>query len=230
MRDFMKLMLMFSCILSLLLYLAVLPLPKLSAADNNMMISPKGNETHSQGEKIHIRWKNLGEGITYQFQMAKDRDFQQIIIEKICEKSEIAFPHPDVSGLYYVRTRPTYPDGRIGNFSSVQSYEISSKLQPPIITYPKEISELRGIHDITFSWQSVPGAAGYHFVLARDRAFKRIIREIAKADGNSLFITRLDYGIYYVKVSPIANDGTEGLFSDTVSFIITLPPPEGDYY
>ncbi len=221
---------MFSFIVSLLLYQAVFPLPKLSAASNNTMTFPQGNETYPQEEKIHLRWKNLGEGVTYQFQMAKDRDFQKIIIEKICEKSEITFPQPDVSGLYYVRTRPTYPDGRIGKFSSVQSYEISLKLQPPIITFPKEISEFRGIHDITFSWQSVPGAAGYHFMLARDRAFKRIIREIAKADGNSLFITHLDYGIYYLKVNSVANDGTEGPFSDTVSFVITLPPPEGDYY
>jgi hypothetical protein len=67
-------------------------------------------------------------------------------------------------------------------------------------------------------------------MLARDRAFKRIIREIARADGKSLFITHLDYGIYYVKASSVANDGTEGPFSDTVSFVITLPPPEGDYY
>lgn len=114
--------------------------------------------------------------------------------------------------------------------TNAQRFGTNSQLRQSAITYPKEISELRGIHDITFSWQSVPGAAGYHFVLARDRAFKRIIREIAKADGNSLFITRLDYGIYYVKVSPVANDGTEGPFSDTVSFVITLPPPEGDYY
>jgi hypothetical protein len=113
--------------------------------------------------------------------------------------------------------------------TSAQRFGVTSQFRQSAITYPKEISELRGIHDITFSWQSVPGAAGYHFVLARDRAFKHIIREITKADGNPLFITHLDYGIYYVKVSPVAKDGTEGPFSDTVSFAITLPPPEGDY-
>lgn len=139
----------------------------------------------------------------------------------------ILFPIFLFTSFVILSVSKTYADGKDTN---AQYLGINSQLRQSAITSPKEISELRGIHDITFSWQTVPGAAGYHFVLARDRAFKRIIREIAKADGNSLFITRLDYGIYYVKVSPVANDGTEGPFSDTVSFVITLPPPEGDYY
>ena len=167
----------------------------------------------------------MGEGFTYRFQMARDRDFHQIVVDMKCNKPEITISRPDEIGTYYVRTRFIAKDGYEGSFSPVQSFEIKD-LSRPVIIFPKEISEFRGIYDITFKWQQVSHAAGYHFLLANDRAFKFIIHEDTNVAGDSLFMQNLGYGTYYVKVSAVGKNDREGPFSDTVSFIISPPPPE----
>ena len=174
---------------------------------------------------IHLTWKDLGAGIAYQFQMSKDKGFQKILIDKKCEKPELTFSTPDVPGTYYFRTKPIYQDGTEGAFSPAQSYEISAILQPPLIITPPERAEFRNINDIEFNWNKVPGAAKYHVILARDRTFKQIVYENTNVAETSVTIMYLDYGPHFFKISSIAQDGSEGPFSDTLTFIITPPPP-----
>jgi hypothetical protein len=190
-----------------------------------LITASRGEETSNIAEKVHLRWKNLGEGIIYQFQMARDREFQQIIIDQKCERPEIAFRQPDASGIYYVRTRPLYPNGQTGKFSALQIYELSVKLQAPSIILPEEISEFRDIHDLEVKWTQVPRAAVYRLIIARDRAFKYIFYEDTRVPGTSLHISNLDYGTYYIKVCAVSKDGKEGPFSDVRPFIIVPPPP-----
>jgi hypothetical protein len=225
MRYSMKLLNIFSCVIFSLFCATVLPVPHSSAADNTFITASKGEETSNMGEMVHLRWKNLGEGIIYQFQMAGDREFQQIIIDQKCERPEIVFPRPDASGIYYIRTRPVDPNGPAGKFSPVQIYELSVKLQAPSIILPEEISEFRDIHDIEVRWSQVPRAAVYHVILARDRTFKYIFYENTQVPDTSLQIRNLDYGTYYIKVCAVSKDGKEGPFSDARPFIIVPPPP-----
>lgn len=100
-----------------------------------------------------------------------------------------------------------------------------AKLQPPLILSPHETSEFRDIHKIKFIWREVPAAVGYHVILARDRRFKNIIHENANVANTSYTIENLDYGTYFFKISSISSNGTEGPFSDTLTFIIVPPPP-----
>jgi hypothetical protein len=225
MRYSMKLLNSFSYIICFLFYATVLPLPHSSAADNTLISASKGENASNMGEMVYLRWKNLGEGIIYQFQMARDREFQQIVIDQKCEKPEIALPQPDTSGIYYVRTRPLDPNGTAGNFSPVQTYEFSLKLQAPSIILPEEISEFRDIHDTEVRWSKVPRAAVYHVILARDRIFKDIFYENTQVPDTSLHIRNLDYGTYYIKVRAVSKEGKEGPFSDTRPFIIVPPTP-----
>jgi len=225
MRYSMKLLNIFSCIICSSFYAIVLPVSHSSAADNPLIAASKGEAISNTGEMVHLRWKNLGEGIIYQFQMARDREFQQIIIDQNCGRPEIAFPQPDASGIYYVRTRPLDPNGPAGKFSAVQVYELSLKLQAPYIILPEEISEFRDIHDTEVKWSQVPRVANYHLILARDRAFKYIFYENTLVPGTSIQIRNLDYGTYYIKVCAVSKDGKEGPFSDTRPFIIVPPPP-----
>ena len=208
----------------ILLLFCLFIFPFYSSADpqsSNKPINPGAPEE----DTIHLRWNSMGEGFTYQFQMAKDKDFRQIVIDTKCDKPEVTIPRPDEIGIYYVRTRFIAKDGNEGNFSPVQSFEIKD-LSRPVIISPKEISEFRGIYDIPFKWLRVPYAESYHFLLANDRSFRFMVHEERNITGDSLLIQNLGYGTYYVKVSAIGKNGREGPFSDTVSFIISPPPPE----
>jgi hypothetical protein len=212
-------MFFFSIVCSLL-YAAFLAAPQLFAIDDTTTNILKRDETKPTGETGHLQWKDMGEGITYQFQMARDIEFKEILIDRKCEKPEISFPQPDNGGIYYIRMRPVDRDGHEYNFLPVQIYEVNPRLEPPLITAPREITELRNIFDIDVMWHGVPRAAGYHVLLARDRKFKYVIFENAKVPGTSIRISNLDYGTYFLKISTISKDGVEGPFSNTRSFII----------
>lgn len=179
----------------------------------------------SKEDTIHLRWKSLGKGITYHFQLAKDRDFRQIIIDQKVDQPEITIEQHLSTGTYYVRTRPVSINGQTGEFLSVQVLEISSVLSPPRILAPEEIAEFRNQNDVEFVWSKVRRADSYHVVLARDRMFTRIVYENPRVSETSITIRNLDFGPHFFKIRCIARDGTEGPFSDIRTFIIAPPPP-----
>ena len=179
----------------------------------------------SEEDSVHLRWKSLGNGITYQFQMARDSDFRQIIIDQKINRPEITIKQNLSSGMYYVRTRPVSINGQEGEFSSVQVLEISSILSPPRILAPEEIAEFRNQNDVEFVWSKVRRADSYHVVLARDHMFTRIVYENPRVTETSITIRNLDFGPHFFKIRCIAHDGTKGPFSDIRSFIVAPPPP-----
>jgi hypothetical protein len=225
MKDTMKLVYLFWGIAFVLFSANNPALSPLLGVNTNAFASGQGHETDRQENMVHLRWKNAGAGVMYQFQMARDKEFRQILIDEKCNKPEIAFPEPAASGAYYIRLRPIGPDGRAGTFSPAQRYEINTKLDPPVILSPEDIAEFRDIYEVRVAWSSVPRGSAYHVVLARDRMFHHIIYDNPNAANTALTIWNLDYGTYFLKVGAISKDGAEGPFSETVSFIVVPPVP-----
>ncbi len=199
-------------------------LSPLSALNNNAFAG-QGREIYQQKNMLHLSWKNAGAGFIYQFQMARDKEFRQILIDEKCNKPEITVPEPAASGAYYIRLRHIGPDGQAGNFSSAQRYEVAAKLDPPVVLSPEEIAEYRDIYDVQVRWSNVPRGSVYHVVLARDRTFHHVIYDNPNAENTTLTLWNLDYGTYFLKVSAISRDGAEGPFSEAVSFIVVPPVP-----
>ena len=79
-------------------------------------------------KEIRIRWGDLGKGIRYQFQMARDAEFQNILSERELEQPEITLPNPEEPGTYYVRVKGIGPEGIAGDFSSPQKLKITHGL------------------------------------------------------------------------------------------------------
>lgn len=102
---------------------------------------------------------------------------------------------------------------------------LKGQLVPPSILSPAERSELRGAYKVLFTWSEAPGAAAYHIVLARDRRFKNIVYEDRKVVNISSQVENLGYGTYFFKISSVGLDGSEGPFSDMLTFIVVPPPP-----
>lgn len=179
------------------------------------------DETVSAWDTLTLRWKNLGKGTSYQFQIAQDSGFRHILHDKMTgQQPFITIPRPPSSATYYVRVKPIAPDGREGEFLQPQSIIVESGIPPPRILYPKEISEIRFKNDLVIRWTSVKGAAGYHVMLAEDRGFRHLIMDIPRVSGTSHSISDLDYGTYFLKISSIGEDNVEGRFSPRRSFIL----------
>lgn len=81
----------------------------------------------SEGNEIRMSWQSLGEGITYRFQMARDREFTDPVIDRRLERPEISVTKPAEPGIYSVRTSAIDAKGREGAFSKPQSFEVKKR-------------------------------------------------------------------------------------------------------
>jgi hypothetical protein len=75
-------------------------------------------------KEMHIRWQDLGEGMSYHFQMAKDQDFIAVMIDRRLEKPEIVIQKPEEPGKYYIRVSAIDSKGYEGSFAKPQSFII----------------------------------------------------------------------------------------------------------
>jgi hypothetical protein len=75
-------------------------------------------------KEIRLRWRNLGEGVTYRFQMSTDNEFRNVLIDRETEMPEMTLPRPKEAGKYYFRARGIGREGYEGDFSLPQSYQI----------------------------------------------------------------------------------------------------------
>jgi hypothetical protein len=75
-------------------------------------------------QEMHIRWQDLGQGVTYHFQMAREQDFSGVIIDKRLEKPEIVIQRPDDPGVYYIHVSTIDAKGYEGRFSKPQTFTI----------------------------------------------------------------------------------------------------------
>lgn len=87
---------------------------------------PLGKPTVGKTE-VALQWRSLGEGITYHFQMAKDGEFKEILLDKKLDKPEVTLQKPKEPGAYYVRTSSIDEKGCEGDFSASQSFEVKKR-------------------------------------------------------------------------------------------------------
>jgi hypothetical protein len=75
-------------------------------------------------DMVRLKWKDLGDGVTYHFQMARDEEFREILFEERLAKAEVTLQRPKEGGTYYVRTSAINKGGYEGDFSPPQGFEI----------------------------------------------------------------------------------------------------------
>ena len=90
-------------------------------------------EKPETGEKtIHLKWRPI-EGIRdFHLQMARDREFKEVLIDGRVDQASILIPKPEIPGFYYIRTSSTDSKGYEGEFSMPQRFEIKPPLSPSL--------------------------------------------------------------------------------------------------
>jgi hypothetical protein len=99
---------------------ALVPPPPVPAMD-----PPEQDE-----REIRIRMKDAGKGMTYRFQVARDTEFTDPLINETRTEPKIVFPRPDRPGIYQVRSKCIDATGYEGTFSTPQSFEIKRRISP----------------------------------------------------------------------------------------------------
>jgi len=86
--------------------------------------APEPEKPELKGSRLHIRWRNQGDRLTYHVQIARDDTFGSPLIDRIVTAPEIDLEPPQKSGVYYVRTSSIDSEGFEGPFSLPQTFEV----------------------------------------------------------------------------------------------------------
>lgn len=176
--------------------------------------SPSLEKPEADSKTIQLRWRPIEGIMSYHFQMARDRRFEEFLVDERVGQPSVLVPTPKVPGLYYVRTSSIDSKGYEGAFSAPQSFEVKPP-SPPDLQKPELI---KGV--IRFWWKSPEEGMSYHVQIAGDKEYKTILVD-RNTNELSIEMKWVDKpGIYYIRVSSINTEGYEGEFSGTQSLEI----------
>lgn len=82
------------------------------------------------GNDMVLRWSGLP-GQHYQFQLAKDSRFEQIVVDTATSEPQVRIPRPE-SGFYYLRIATTDPDGYRGPYGPPQRITVPPESYWPL--------------------------------------------------------------------------------------------------
>lgn len=86
-----------------------------------------GKQAAVSPDEITLRARNLGDGFTYHFQLARDDQFKEILGEQKADKPEVSFRKPKEAGVYFLRVAAIDRNGKAGEFSVPQSLDIKKR-------------------------------------------------------------------------------------------------------
>ena len=173
---------------------------------------------------LDFQFESIPGATSYRIMLARDKTFRDVVQNKVINPQETLKIVGVEDGTYYLQSRAINEIGLEG--PSLEPTEIRVKVNPlpPFIQSPTDGSDFRE-KTARFQWLKVAMAARYHLQIAEDRLFNHIILDQADINDISTQTENLDFKTYYFRISSIAADGYEGIWSDTLSFNIIPPPP-----
>jgi hypothetical protein len=90
--------------------------------------TPSLDQPDVSKDEISLRSKRLGDGFVYHFQIAKEEQFKDVLLDRKVEEPEITILKPQDAGTYYVRVAAIDRDGVVSDFSAPQSFEIKDRI------------------------------------------------------------------------------------------------------
>ncbi|TGK78259.1 iron dicitrate transport regulator FecR [Leptospira noumeaensis] len=110
-----------------------------------------------------LKWKKLTGKTNYELEIAREADFQPLLIKENVTGNYFEFKSKDL-GRFYWRVRPT---GSESDTSASRNFQLISNMEPPSLTSPtrNETIDLFTRNSILFTWKSVDKVSGYRIRL-----------------------------------------------------------------
>jgi len=166
---------------------------------------------------VNFDWPNDPLAVAYKIQLSADPVFTTQLINLKVFESAFSFDGvltPDTT--YYWRVRPIYADYK-GGWSPVYRFQSMDPLSAPLLASPAHKDYTTT--PVTLSWESVPNAATYKVVVAKDALFA-----LKAAGGKTTGLSAvydLPTGKYYWRVRAIDASGGKGPWSEVRIFKVT---------
>jgi hypothetical protein len=88
-----------------------------------VQLTPKMQDPEVTADTMTFRWSAGLPGQQYEFQLAKDRDFETLAVNQRVSEPQLTIPRPE-SGHHYLRMRTIDPDGYVGPYGPVQRIDV----------------------------------------------------------------------------------------------------------
>jgi hypothetical protein len=173
---------------------------------------------------LDIQFESIPGATSYRVMLAGDKAFKDVVKNTVIKPQETLKIVGVEDGTYFLQSRSIDDIGLEG--PSLEPAEIRVRVNPlpPFIQSPSDGTDLRE-KTARFEWLNVAKAVRYHLQVAEDRKFQAIVADAKDITSVSHKMGSLDFKTYYFRVSSIAADGYQGIWSDTLSFTIIPPPP-----
>ncbi|RME18295.1 MAG: serine/threonine protein kinase [Bdellovibrio sp.] len=156
---------------------------------------------------VEVSWKPPPMSTAFKVLVSETASFQKLLINKTVSRNVASLQLPEGSSSFFVKVAVLNHNGHfISTYSQPSVIEVQKEilLSPPILKVPTNGSELLAQvseeNPVVFSWQAVPLSKKYHFQLAKDKGFHKLVLE-KTISKNQLFLTApLPKGTLYWRV------------------------------
>jgi len=173
---------------------------------------------------LKFRFEKIKDALSYRVMLARDSGFKDLVKDKVIGPDQLLEIVGVNDGMYYLTSLSIDKDGLEGTPSDTVEVNVRVNPLPPFIQSPAHKAELRE-KSVNFRWLNVADAEKYHLQIAEDAEFKRLIADRDTVRDTEYKFDFPDFMSYFFRVSSLADDGYEGVWSDIQSFTIVPPPP-----
>lgn len=163
-----------------------------------------GEQLPLDSRSFTLEWGEAEPGQRFRFQLARNREFAPLALERMLSEAKIQLPRP-VGGQFFVRMSVIEADGSESGFGPVQSIRLPPHELPITYSLSPHLLHLRWPAVLQPGWK-------YQWQLAQDTNFARVVRD-ETGESSIPSIARLpEGGTYYARVRVIDAHGEAGEF------------------
>lgn len=164
-----------------------------------------------------FRWSEPEEAESYSFQLSRDPDYSQLLVDEYGYKPASLTITKDISpGVYFWRVASIDMAEQIGPYNSQQF-----RVTPPS---PDMSASSMDDTEMVFRWHEGESGQKYHCQIARDAEFASLVVDEKIAEPQYP-LSDFQSGVYFIRVATVDADGYAGPFSAYQKVSVPEPPP-----
>ncbi len=172
---------------------------------------------------IELSWSSLQKELLYHIQVSDTHDFSKLLLDEKNYDSETKIIDKLEKSKFYWRVSSIDKEGVEGGFSDIRTFEVKPLPEPPSVGSPASTKT-----STTVRWKRRNDEEKYHLQISRDNAFSNISVDLRNVEGPRVTVGTLEEGDYFVRVSAVDEDGSEGRFSDPQQFYVGPKVPSSN--